>query len=109
MVTYEMVKNDPTVKVYIQKAGDALKAIGFSEHSFAHVCLVADGVGKVGFGTVTPNSAAVSLGGQTFFVQLIQISSDGLFRHVKLFTQLTYYHPFFFLEFFQDQIPSLCC
>ena len=42
MVTYEMVKNDPTVKVYIQKAGDALKAIGFSEHSFAHVCLVAE-------------------------------------------------------------------
>ena len=42
MVTYEMVKNDPAVKVYIQKAGDALKAIGFSEHSFAHVCLVAE-------------------------------------------------------------------
>ena len=42
MVTYEMVKNDPAVKVYIQKAGDALKAIGCSEHSFAHVCLVAE-------------------------------------------------------------------
>ena len=29
MVTYEMVKNDPTVRVYIQKAGEALKAMGF--------------------------------------------------------------------------------
>ena len=42
MVTYETVKNDPTVKVYIEKAGEALKAIGFSEHSFAHVTLVAE-------------------------------------------------------------------
>ena len=42
LVTYEMVKNDPNVRVYIQKAGDALKAIGFSEHSFAHVGLVAE-------------------------------------------------------------------
>ena len=45
MVTYEMVKNDPAVKVYIQKAGDALKAIGFSEHSFAHVMHVAETAG----------------------------------------------------------------
>ena len=42
MVTYEMVKKDPNVRVYIQKAGDALKAIGFSEHSFAHVGMVAE-------------------------------------------------------------------
>ena len=42
LVTYEMVKNDPNVRVYIQKAGDALKAIGFSEHSFAHVGMVAE-------------------------------------------------------------------
>ena len=47
MVTYEMVKNDPAVKVYIQKAGDALKAIGFSEHSFAHVGLVAEKAGYI--------------------------------------------------------------
>ena len=42
MVTYEMVKKDPDIKVYIQKAGEALKAIGFSEHSFAHVGMVAE-------------------------------------------------------------------
>ena len=47
MVTYEMVKNDPNVRVYIQKAGDALKAIGFSEHSFAHVGLVAEKAGYI--------------------------------------------------------------
>ena len=42
-----MVKNDPAVRVYIQKAGDALKAIGFSEHSFAHVGLVAEKAGYI--------------------------------------------------------------
>lgn len=47
LVTYEMVKNDPNVRVYIQKAGDALKAIGFSEHSFAHVGLVAEKAGYI--------------------------------------------------------------
>ena len=42
-----MVKKDPNVRVYIQKAGDALKAIGFSEHSFAHVGLVAEKAGYI--------------------------------------------------------------
>lgn len=42
MVTYEMIKNDPEIKVYIEKAGEALRALGFSEHSFAHVTLVAE-------------------------------------------------------------------
>ena len=47
MVTYEMVKKDPSVRVYIEKAGDALKAIGFSEHSFAHVGIVAEKAGYI--------------------------------------------------------------
>ena len=47
MVTYEMVKNDPAVRIYIEKAGEALKAIGFSEHSFAHVGLVAEKAGYI--------------------------------------------------------------
>ena len=47
MVTFETVKNDPAVRIYIQKAGEALKAIGFSEHSFAHVGMVAEKAGYI--------------------------------------------------------------
>ena len=42
LVTYETVRNDPAVRIYIEKAGEALKAMGFSEHSFAHVGIVAE-------------------------------------------------------------------
>lgn len=42
MVTLETVKNDQAVKVYIQKAAEMLYAMGFSEHGFAHVGLVAE-------------------------------------------------------------------
>ena len=42
MVTAQQVKNDPAVKAYIAKADESLSALGFTEHSFAHVGLVAD-------------------------------------------------------------------
>ncbi len=42
MITFESVKQDPAVKTYIQKAGESLKAIGYTEHSFAHVTKVAE-------------------------------------------------------------------
>ncbi len=47
MVTLETVKNDPAVKVYIQKAAETLKALGYSEHGFAHVGLVAEKAGYI--------------------------------------------------------------
>ena len=37
MVTFEDVKNNPAVSVYIARADDTLKALGYTEHSFAHV------------------------------------------------------------------------
>ena len=37
MVTYEDVKNSEDIKTYIQKADEALSALGYTEHSFAHV------------------------------------------------------------------------
>ena len=37
MVTYEDVKNSEDIKTYKQKADEALSALGYTEHSFAHV------------------------------------------------------------------------
>ncbi len=37
MLTYQDVKNDETIKTYIKKADESLIALGFTEHSFAHV------------------------------------------------------------------------
>ena len=39
-MTYEQVKQDEAVKVYIAQADASLKALGFTEHSFAHVTRV---------------------------------------------------------------------
>ena len=41
MITYQQVKENPAVRTYIQKADESLGALGFTEHSFAHVGLVA--------------------------------------------------------------------
>ncbi|MBO5375168.1 MAG: HD domain-containing protein [Clostridia bacterium] len=41
MITFEEVKNNPKIKAYITKADESLLALGFTEHSFAHVGLVA--------------------------------------------------------------------
>ncbi len=41
MITFEDIKKDETIKTYIQKADESLTALGFTEHSFAHVTKVA--------------------------------------------------------------------
>lgn len=41
MITFEDVKKEETVKTYIQKADESLIALGYTEHSFAHVTKVA--------------------------------------------------------------------
>ena len=41
MVSFEDIKNDSAIKTYIRKADESLIALGFTEHSFAHVGLVA--------------------------------------------------------------------
>ena len=41
MVTLEQVRHDPEVRSYIQKADESLIALGYTEHSFAHVARVA--------------------------------------------------------------------
>ena len=42
MITFEDIKKDEAIKEYIKKADKALDALGYTEHSFAHVCKVAD-------------------------------------------------------------------
>ena len=41
-MTFEQVRRDHAVQVYISQADAALKALGFTEHSFAHVSVVAE-------------------------------------------------------------------
>lgn len=43
MITLEELKKDEAIQVYIRKADESLAALGYTEHSFAHVGVVADG------------------------------------------------------------------
>lgn len=40
-ITFEEIKNNEAVRTYIQKADESLIALGYTEHSFAHVSRVA--------------------------------------------------------------------
>jgi len=46
-IHYEDVKNSPVVQTYIKKADESLNALGYTEHSFAHVTKVADTASKI--------------------------------------------------------------
>ena len=41
MISYEQIKNNESVKTYIERADASLKALGYTEHSYAHVGTVA--------------------------------------------------------------------
>lgn len=41
-LTYQDLKNNEDIKIYIQKADESLTALGYTEHSFAHVTKVAE-------------------------------------------------------------------
>ena len=41
MLTFNEIKNDPAIKEYIKRADESLQALGYTEHSFAHVGRVA--------------------------------------------------------------------
>ena len=36
-ITYDMVRQSPEIRTYIEQADASLSAMGFTEHSFAHV------------------------------------------------------------------------
>ncbi len=42
MITYEEIKNNEAIKTYITRADESLKALGYTEHSFAHVMKVSE-------------------------------------------------------------------
>ena len=46
-MTYEEICRDAAVNVYIAQADASLKALGFTEHSFAHVTKVAEMAGEI--------------------------------------------------------------
>ncbi len=47
MVTFEDVKNNEAIKTYIRSADASLSALGFTEHSFAHVGKVSDSAAEM--------------------------------------------------------------
>ena len=47
MLTFEDVKNNAAIRTYIQRADESLIALGFTEHSFAHVTVVAENAGYI--------------------------------------------------------------
>ena len=42
MITFKQIKENEAINTYIKKADESLIALGFTEHSFAHVCRVAE-------------------------------------------------------------------
>ena len=42
MIKFEDIKNNEVIATYIKEADKALLALGYTEHSFAHVCKVAE-------------------------------------------------------------------
>lgn len=46
-MTYEQIKKDESVRVYIAQADASMEALGFTEHSFAHVTKVAEIAGRI--------------------------------------------------------------
>ena len=46
-MTYEQVRADGAVKVYIDQADQSMEALGFTEHSFPHVSRVARTAGEI--------------------------------------------------------------
>ncbi len=46
-ITFEQIKADENIKSYIRKADESLIALGYTEHSFSHVCKVADTASRI--------------------------------------------------------------
>ena len=46
-MTYEQIKDNETIQTYIAQADKSLAALGFTEHSFAHVTRVAEMAGYI--------------------------------------------------------------
>ena len=47
MITYEQIRENKNIKTYIEKADQSLIALGYTEHSFAHVACVAERAAQI--------------------------------------------------------------
>ncbi len=47
MITYEEIRSNEDIRAYIEEADASLLALGYTEHSFAHVCRVAEESAKI--------------------------------------------------------------
>ncbi len=47
MITYDDIKHNEAISTYIREADRSLSALGFTEHTFAHVGLVAESAGYI--------------------------------------------------------------
>ena len=47
MTTYEEIRHNPEIRTYISMADRSLEALGYTEHSFAHVTKVAETAGYI--------------------------------------------------------------
>ena len=47
MLTYEKIKKDRAIRAYITAADESLYALGYTEHSFAHVTQIAERAGEI--------------------------------------------------------------
>lgn len=65
MITFEDIKNNEAIKTYITQADKSLIALGFTEHSFAHVTTVAN----------TSKYILETLGYPSHDVELVQIAA----------------------------------
>ena len=63
-LTFEQIKNNPDINTYIKKADESLIALGYTEHSFAHVGKVADNaayiLGALGYDDRTVELAKIA-------------------------------------------------
>ena len=46
-MTYEEIKNNNSVRAYVKAADESLAALGYTEHSYAHVTAVAEKTGYI--------------------------------------------------------------
>ena len=46
-MTYEEIKNNKTINTFIEQANESLRALGYTEHGFAHVTMVAEKTGYI--------------------------------------------------------------
>lgn len=70
MITFEEIKNNEHIKTYIKKADESLIALGYTEHSFAHVTKVSE-MAKDILSTVLQ---------QHFILNSLQVFNDKAFK-----------------------------